>query len=47
MKEPEMVEIARLMARALRGRADAGELAKVRAEVADLCAKFPAYPNGA
>jgi glycine hydroxymethyltransferase len=46
MKEPEMAEIARLMARALRGRADAGELAKVRAEVADLCAKFPAYPNG-
>ena len=46
MKEPEMVEIARFMARALRGRADAGELAKVRADVAALCAKFPAYPQG-
>ena len=47
MKEPEMVEIARLIARALRGRSDENELVAVRAEVAALCARFPAYPTGA
>ncbi len=43
MREPEMAEIASLLARALRHRADDGELAAVRAEVAALCARFPAY----
>ena len=47
MKEPEMAVIARLIAEALRGRANPSELAWVKAEVAALCAKFPAYPNGA
>ena len=43
MKEPQMAEIAQLMARALRGRADATTLAAVRADVAALCSRFPAY----
>jgi glycine hydroxymethyltransferase len=43
MKEPEMAEIASLIARALRGRTDEGAIAAVRAEVAALCARFPAY----
>jgi glycine hydroxymethyltransferase len=47
MKEPEMVVIARLIAEALRGRANPSELARVKADVAALCAKFPAYPHGA
>ncbi len=44
MTETEMPIIAGLIARALRGRDDAVELAAVRTAVADLCAKFPAYP---
>jgi glycine hydroxymethyltransferase len=47
MKESEMSEIATLIARALRGRHDEAELARVRADVAALCARFPAYPAGA
>jgi len=43
MKEAEMVEIARLMGRALRGRADDRTLAAVRDEVHTLCASFPPY----
>jgi glycine hydroxymethyltransferase len=43
MKEPEMVEIAALMARALRHRGDDAELAAVRDDVATLCSKFPPY----
>ena len=46
MTEREMPQIASLIARALRGRDDAAALAAVRGEVADLCARFPAYPNG-
>ncbi len=46
MKEPEMVRIAALIAKALRGRADDSVLAAVRGEVHDLCLAFPAYPNG-
>jgi glycine hydroxymethyltransferase len=45
MTEAEMSTIARLIAQALRGRDDASVVAAVRAEVADLCAKFPAYPD--
>ena len=44
MKEPEMAQIATLIARALRGRNNADEVAAVKAEVAALCAAFPAYP---
>jgi len=43
MKEPEMVEIAALIATALRGRASDATLADVRGKVAALCARFPVY----
>ena len=43
MTEPEMGEIASLIARALRGRTDAAELASVRDDVATLCSKFTPY----
>ena len=46
MGEDEMVTIAGLIARALRGRGESGTADAVRAEVAELCAAFPAYPNG-
>ena len=46
MTEPEMTVIASLIARALRQRDDAEAVAVVRKEVAELCARFPAYPNG-
>ena len=39
----EMAEIAALIARALRGRADDAELAAVRDDVATLCSKFTPY----
>jgi glycine hydroxymethyltransferase len=44
MKEPEMAQIASFIARALRGRNNADEVAAVKADVAALCAAFPAYP---
>ena len=43
MTEPEMAEIASLIARALRDRADAAALAAVRDDVAVLCSKFTPY----
>ncbi|MAT06474.1 MAG: serine hydroxymethyltransferase [Acidimicrobiaceae bacterium] len=43
MTEAEMPIIADFIARALRGRDDADAVAAVRDEVANLCAKFPAY----
>ncbi|MFT6812869.1 MAG: glycine hydroxymethyltransferase [Gammaproteobacteria bacterium] len=43
MREPEMAEIAKLIARALRNIGNAEALAAVKADVATLCAKFPAY----
>ena len=43
MKEPEMAQIAALMARALRHRSDEAALAAVKTDVAALCAGFPAY----
>ncbi len=43
MTEPEMGEIASLIARALRSRTDAAELASVRDDVATLCSKFTPY----
>ncbi len=45
MREPEMAEIARLIARTLRHRDDPAEVAAVRDEVATLCSKFPPYPG--
>jgi glycine hydroxymethyltransferase len=43
MQEPEMAEIAKLIARALRSVGNTEVLAAIKAEVATLCAKFPAY----
>jgi glycine hydroxymethyltransferase len=43
MQEPEMAEIAKLIARALRNVDNTELLAAIKAEVATLCAKFPAY----
>ncbi|MEP1124883.1 MAG: serine hydroxymethyltransferase [Ilumatobacter sp.] len=43
MKEAEMPVIASLIARALRSVDDAEALGSIKAEVADLCARFPAY----
>ena len=47
MQEAEMARVAAYIARALRERDNPGALAALRTEVADLCAEFPAYPNGA
>jgi glycine hydroxymethyltransferase len=46
MTETEMPIIANLIARTLRHREDAAAVAGIRKEVADLCSRFPAYPNG-
>ncbi|MGK0277159.1 MAG: glycine hydroxymethyltransferase [Ilumatobacter sp.] len=43
MQEPEMAEIAKLIARALRNVDNVEALAAIKAEVATLCAKFPPY----
>ncbi|MFZ9630181.1 MAG: serine hydroxymethyltransferase, partial [Ilumatobacteraceae bacterium] len=43
MKEPQMAEIAELMTRILRHRAEPAVVAAARDEVAALCARFPAY----
>lgn len=45
MKEAEMPIIASLIAEALRHRDDSAAIATVRAKVADLCSKFPVYPE--
>ena len=46
MTVAEMATIAELIARALRERNNGEELSAVRKEVAELCARFPAYPDG-
>ena len=45
MKEPEMVEIAELIAHTLRVRNDPQAVADVRKRVAALCTRFPVYPH--
>ena len=45
MGEADMGEVARLIGHALRQRDDDAELARVRAEVAALCAEHPPYPS--
>jgi glycine hydroxymethyltransferase len=45
MGPEEMASIAALIGRTLRARTDEAEVAAVRAEVANLCAKFPPYPD--
>jgi glycine hydroxymethyltransferase len=44
MREPEMVQVAELLDRALRAKGDDAELAAVRDDVAALCSKFEPYP---
>jgi glycine hydroxymethyltransferase len=44
MAEPEMAQIAELIARVLRERGNADEVASVRAQVSALCSKFTPYP---
>ncbi len=44
MREPEVRTVATLIARALRGREDAGALEAVAKEVQELVAAFPPYP---
>jgi glycine hydroxymethyltransferase len=43
LKEPEMKQIAGFIDRAITGRADDAELAKIKAEVIELCTGFPFY----
>ncbi|MBU6317683.1 MAG: serine hydroxymethyltransferase, partial [Acidobacteria bacterium] len=43
MKEPQMAQIAEFIVRILRHRTDPAAVAAARAEVAALCAQFPAY----
>ena len=43
MTEPQMADIAGLITRILRHRTDPSAVAAARAEVAALCARFPAY----
>ena len=43
MTEPQMAEIAALIARILRHRTDPAAVAAAKADVAALCAQFPAY----
>ena len=45
MTEKEMPLIAGFIAEALRHRDDPAAIARVRAQVSDLCAKFPVYPH--
>src|SRR5579875_1587485 len=46
MREPQMSEVAALIARTLRHREDDSEIESVRREVRDLCAEFDPYPDG-
>jgi glycine hydroxymethyltransferase len=41
LKEGDLVAVADFIDRAVGARADAGALAKIRAEVAEFCTKFP------
>ena len=45
MGPAEMQTVADLIARTLKARTDDGEVAAVRAEVHELCAAFPPYPD--
>ena len=43
MKEPEMLQVAGWIARALEGRSDSGKLETIRGEVSELTEQFPLY----
>jgi len=44
MEEPQMIEIANLISRALENPEDDEHLAGVRSQVLELCERFPLYP---
>ena len=45
MAEPEMVQIADLIARCLSNRTDEAEIDAIRSDVNTLCSKFTPYPG--
>jgi glycine hydroxymethyltransferase len=45
MREPEMRQVGRWIAEALRGRTDAAALGRIRAQVLELAEVFPLYPE--
>ncbi len=45
LKEPQMEQIGAWIARALKSVGDEAALAQIRAEVRELCARFPLYPG--
>ena len=45
--EPEFRTLGRWIDEALQKRSEPAALAKIRAQVGDLCASFPLYPNRA
>jgi glycine hydroxymethyltransferase len=45
LKEPEMVQVAGWIDRALNAIDDEPELAKIRGEVKELCLRFPLYAH--
>ncbi|MDW3219280.1 MAG: serine hydroxymethyltransferase [Acidimicrobiales bacterium] len=45
MQPADMATVADLIARALRDRADSSAVAAVKAEAAELCSRFPPYPE--
>jgi glycine hydroxymethyltransferase len=45
LKEPEMKQIAEWMDRAILNRKDARQIQNIRAEVRQLCERFPLYPH--
>ncbi len=45
MKEPEMVEIARMIAYVLKEIGNEGRILDIRKQVQDLCSRFPLYPE--
>jgi len=45
MREPEMLQIASFLARVLENPGDVDQLDAIRREVAEMCRKFPLYPQ--
>jgi glycine hydroxymethyltransferase len=45
MREPEMLQIAAFLARVLENPGDVDGLDAIRREVAEMCRKFPLYPQ--
>ncbi|NBV95874.1 MAG: serine hydroxymethyltransferase, partial [Actinobacteria bacterium] len=45
MGTAQMKQIAEFIVSAIKSGADQGKLAKIKSQVAELCAKFPVYPE--